>query len=237
MKLTTLLLTVGLAVTSLYVQSATPNLDNIDPDKARAYRAYLMTFIWPNNMSTEDVEYDHVLAVDNIPQFSNGSNSSNSPLTEDSPFSQFQKTFSARTHILTSNQWTLIFPDKGTSISETFHSDTLNQGYSEFTGSVRFTLGRYLESKLEYQHYLFNSYAEDDLSSPSYTLVISDDSMDTENATLMPMQSFGPTEVLKLSLTNKTASKKLNYLDHPIIGTLLYFEPIELEQAIEQSAP
>jgi hypothetical protein len=39
--------------------------------------------------------------------------------------------------------------------------------------------------------------------------------------------------VLPLHFVNKTASKKLNYIDHPVIGTLIYFEPLDLEEAID----
>ena len=49
-------------------------------------------------------------------------------------------------------------------------------------------------------------------------------------------KEFEPALVLTLNQSNKTASKKVNYLDHPTIGTLLYFEPIELEDAIEKIA-
>ena len=58
--------------------------------------------------------------------------------------------------------------------------------------------------------------------------------MNKDEAIVPITKHIEPALELNLNFNNKTASTKLNYIDHPIIGTLIYFEPLELEDAIER---
>lgn len=216
-------------------QANAVNLNNIDLEKARAYQAYVMTFAWPDNMSSETVEYKDVFSQEGLIQNPPQNSSSVAPSSLPSPFESFQNAIGARTQLLTNNSWTLIFPEKGASISEQFFSNEQQNGYPALTGKVTFTLGRYLESDLHYQHYRFGNPTSFVSSEPVVVQNNNSTIPYTNGTQIQPTPSFwnGPSQVLPLHFVNKTASKKLNYIDHPIIGTLIYFEPIELEQAID----
>lgn len=216
-------------LSSAYIQANSLNLDNIDLDKARAYQAYVMTFEWPKSASSEDVEYQDIFSLEGINRFGSSTGTS-APRSVPNPFERFQRTLNSRTHVLTNNSWTLIFPETGTSIYKRFQSSDQENGYATFTGQVTFTLNRYLESNLRYQHYLFGQPAAAEVvvqpqnqATPAYQ----------ETFPLQQTSWEGPTQSLSLHFRNKTASKKLNYVDHPVIGTLIYFEPLDLEQAID----
>ncbi|SBS30294.1 hypothetical protein MAQ5080_01630 [Marinomonas aquimarina] len=220
-------------LSSAYLQANSLNLDTIDLDKARAYQAYVMTFEWPQSASSEDVEYQDIFSLEGLNRFAVNSGAS-APSSVPNPFAKFQRTFANRTKVLSNNSWTLIFPDTGASISERFQSDAQENGYATFTGQVTFTLNRYLESNLRYQHYQFGQPAVAQSTEPPSQYPASG-STEAPQATYALQQSNwdGPTQVLSLRFRNKTASQKLNYVDHPIIGTLIYFEPLDLEQAID----
>ncbi|RDL43177.1 hypothetical protein DN730_15855 [Marinomonas piezotolerans] len=221
---------------SMSAQANNTELDNINRDTARAYEAYIMTFIWPEKMSSEHIDYESVLSLGDIPKFTQDSEEANQnsvtlaadiePLKQ--PFDDFKQRFAKNTHLLANEHWTLIFPETGATISRAFHSEVLDDGYSEFVASVDFTLGRYLESDLTYRHFLFDTFTSV-VPSPSDTNEVSQDDP-------MPptTKHIEPALELNLNFNNKTASTKLNYIDHPIIGTLIYFEPLELEDAIER---
>ena len=224
-------------LTSAYVQAASINLDNIDLNKARAYQAYVMTFEWPKNASSENVEYQDLFSLEGLNRFGSSSNSA-APNGIPNPFAKFQRPLNSRTHVLSNNSWTLIFPDTGASISESFQSSEQENGYATFTGQVTFTLNRYLESNLRYQHYLFGQPAQapQQIEQTQPTQTYASDNVPQAYQETYPLQQGtwdGPTQVLSLHFHNKTASQKLNYVDHPIIGTLIYFEPLDLEQAID----
>lgn len=227
----------SLPITLLLLSLVSPRLmaaeTAIDPDTARAYQGYLLTFIWPERYSNEHIDYENVLSLNGLIRIppSLAEELTPTPNSQDnrlpSVFDDFDKKLDRHVQILSNQQWTLIFKAPGDTIRKQFQSLQNRDGYPELTGSIEIKLGRYLESDIHYQHYLFDSFTlpnnapsatELDLPSPS------------------PYKQFEPALVLKLNEQNKTASKKVNYLDHPIIGTLLYFEPIELEDAIEQIA-
>lgn len=200
---------VGLLTSSFYAQSAEQNLENLNPDTARAYKAYVMTFLWPSNVSSESIPYQPVKAAQDLPEFKAGFSRSLS--VSGSPFERFRGTLGARTTVLTNNEWTLIFPRKGTSFHKFIQGNDQINGVPEFTGAISFKLERYLETNARLQHYRFAP-ATSELSN-------------------------GPqVEMLSVSFANKTASKKLNYIDHPAIGTLIYFEPMALEDAIDDAS-
>ena len=233
----------------------------IDPDTARAYQGYLLTFIWPEGQSTEQIKYKEVISTENLIRFiktddeiaSFDSNSNVEPNTSlateadgtitPTPFDKFKEQLDGHVEILSNQQWTLIFKNPGDTISKTFYSDQEKDGYPELTGDIAIKLGRYLESDIHYQHYLF-----DNITQPE--IIESEAIVEQSNATnsfffsqpitepeLIETQSeLEPSLILTLKQSNKTASKKLNYLDHPAIGTLLYFEPIDLEEAMEKIA-
>lgn len=211
MKLFTLI-AVGILSTSVYAQ----NLENLNPDTARAYKAYLMTFKWPSNMSSESIPYAPLKASQTLPEFN--PNLSRSLSVAGSPFEQFRSTVAARAELLTNNEWTLIFPDKGASFHKTIQGNSQTNGYADFKGAVSFKLERYLETNLHYQDYRFNDANQATLES---------DTLDANG-------HASPAQVLSLTFHNKTASKKFNYIDHPVIGTLIYFEPMPLEDAIDE---
>ncbi|MBJ7550499.1 hypothetical protein [Marinomonas ostreistagni] len=221
-------------------------------NKARAYQAYVMTFVWPENMTSEDIEYQDIFSREEIQPIVDWEDTEKSDaLPDSSPFDAFTKTLSARTEVLSNKTWTLIFPDTGSSISESFHSTQATHGYPLMKGEVKFTLGRYLESDLDYKHYQFGQPTDSDeapLNAEMATIIDGTETLTSQGysvSTPQPSQNTiaytnneyavwnGPTQVLSLHFNNKTASKKLNYIDHPVIGTLIYFEPLDLEEAID----
>ncbi len=239
-------LAAGLLLGSLSLSANAVDLDSIDPDKARAYEAYVMTFLWPENMSSERIDYESVLSLAGVPVF-DSEQETNTASTETSfaadieplkaPFDEFLNTFKRRTQLLSNERWTLIFPETGATLSREFHSETVIDGYAEFVAHVDFTLNRYLESDLSYEHYLFDTFTTvktkenqqaTTTDGPRVTLE------QTQAPETMVQKHLEPAMVLKLNFLNKTPSKKLNYIDHPTIGTLIYFEPLELEDAMER---
>jgi plasmid maintenance system killer protein len=210
----------------------------INTDTARAYEAHLVTFMWPEGQSSEQINYKNVLSTGNLLRLTKGeedkssttSNTSGSP-----PFGNIEERLGGHVKILANQQWTLIFNHPGDTISKTFHSEQEKDGYPELTGSISVKLGRYLESDIRYQHYLFDSFTQPNTQGQSGKgsfFSQGRNTLDTEPE----FKEFDPALVLALNQRNKTASKKVNYLDHPTIGTLLYFEPIELEDAMDKIA-
>ncbi|NLQ16766.1 hypothetical protein HGG82_03915 [Marinomonas sp. M1K-6] len=209
--------------------------DPIDPDTARAYEGYLLTFQWPESQSIEQVDYTNLLATDGFPSPPPPSQSTNSAINAEmaSPFDAIEKKLGRHVKILTNERWVLIFKQPGDSIKKTFRSSQETEGYPELTGDISIKLGRYLESSIHYQHYLFNELAP----LTQNTLIPDDNTASLFFSPAIPSTDstrLSPGSVLTLEQSNKTASKKINYLDHPTIGTLLYFEPIELADAMEK---
>lgn len=199
-----------------------------NPSTARAYEAHLLTFIWPDKNSSEEVKYKNVTSVASLPRFTEGnteeSSSSGANIAQLSiPFDRFKQKIAPHAHVLVDKKWTIIFKNRGDTLRESFHSTTLTNGFPELVGQISIKYGRYLESDIQYQHYLFGLPQSDTANIP-----------DIAQQNTSP--GIQPTFVLDLTQKNKTASKKLNYLDHPIIGTLIYFEPISLDDAIQQVA-
>ncbi|MDB4837738.1 hypothetical protein OAH87_04645 [Marinomonas sp.] len=211
------------------------NTEDINPDTARAYEGYLLTFLWPESQTTEFIEYDNVLSLDGLTRVVENNANTDVNVVPEKPQiltafeDNLQSKIGKRVPILVSQKWTLIFKYAGDTIYKEFHSEQTKDGYPELTGNIAITLGRYLESNISYQHFLFDSFTQ-----PTPEVLIDD-------AQPIEFKAFEPALALNLKKSNKTASKKLNYLDHPTIGTLLYFEPIELEEAMatltEQSNP
>ncbi|MFT2109597.1 CsiV family protein [Marinomonas sp. 2405UD68-3] len=225
---------------------------------ARAYRARVMTFIWPAEKTVEQVKYEPLLSLKATPKFSlDESSISDSTQSQganiekiNNPFDTFQKKLKRGVNVLTNDSWTLIFANQGSKLHHDFHSKPNNLGYAELTGSIQVKLGRYLESNITLNHYLFNAEPQ----SKATHNVLPDTIISIENSSkLSPETSieksdtnnaqddtsshqYLPSAQLILNQSNKTASKKLNYLDHPIVGTLIYFEPMDLEEAIQQQA-
>jgi|OM-RGC.v1.009271136 hypothetical protein len=222
------------------------DLASIDPDKARAYQAYLLTFEWPQGTSTEEITYQEIKNSTTIPSYDipvDSADSTTLPATIEplfNTFDRFNEKVGKHAKILANEKWTLIFPEAGFTHHETFHSTVNENGYADLSGEFSVKLGRYLETTLNYHHYLF-AHDESDLTPSALPQDNNVDrpQSDTENTDAAPIENTTfnrPTKVFNLALKNKTASKKINYLDHPIIGTLLYFVPMELEDAIEQKA-
>lgn len=215
----------------------------IDPDTARAYQGYLVTFLWPEGQSSEQVDYKNVLSTDQLLRLTDEEAAAPINTNQElgkAPFGRIEDKIGRHTKILANETWTLIFKRPGDTIYKNFHSQQVQDNYPELTGSISIKLGRYLESDIHYQHYLFDSFT---LPNPNEFGI----NNESENASFFTntnsagtakpeFKEFEPALVLKLNQSNKTASKKVNYLDHPVIGTLLYFEPIELEDAIEKIA-
>lgn len=209
----------------------------INPDTARAYEAYMVTFQWPDALTSEQVNYKSILSTDNLIRLT-GDEKSTDNNAQPTPFGNVEARLGKNVTILANKKWTLIFRFPGDTIKKSFHSIQEKDGYPELTGNIAIKLGRYLESDIQYKHYLFDSFTQPNIAPEQ----------DNQNATNRPFFSqsttepqpefkeFEPALVLKLNQSNKTASKKVNYLDHPTIGTLIYFEPIELEDAIEKVA-
>lgn len=239
--LTPILLSLSLFNTPLFA-----NDGEINPDTARAYQGYLLTFLWPEGQSSELIEYEDVLAVDDLLRFSEEELEQNTPNTitptsiKSTPFDNFAGKLDRRVTILSNQKWTLIFKATGDTIQKSFTSPQIQEGYPELTGNISIKLGRYLESDIYYNHYLFN------YVTPTETDVEASNQIENNQANNNVLQQIGTTEsntkqlqptlVLPLHQSNRTASKKVNYLDHPTIGTLLYFEPMELEEAMEAIA-
>ncbi|QRV24462.1 hypothetical protein [Marinomonas foliarum] len=215
----------------------------IDPDTARAYQGYLVTFLWPEGQSTEQVDYKNVLSSAKLLRLTDeevaAPNSTNQELGK-APFGKIEDKIGRHTKILANETWTLIFKHPGDTIYKNFHSQQTKDNYPELTGSISIKLGRYLESNIHYQHYLFDSFTLPDPNELGINHESDNASLftntDSERMTKPKFKEFEPALILTLNQSNKTASKKVNYLDHPTIGTLLYFEPIELEDAIEKIA-
>lgn len=237
----------------------------IDPDTARAYEGYLLTFIWPEGQSTEQILYKEVMSTENLTRLEKAEDETtsldgemntepNELLADEietvtatpTPFDKFKEQLGGHVEILSNQQWTLIFKKPGDTINKTFHSEQEKDGYPELNGDIAIKLGRYLESDIRYQHYLFDSFTQPDVvetqtiapqASSANSFFFSQPISEPELPEAQPkFKEFEPSFVLTLTQNNKTASKKLNYLDHPTIGTLLYFEPIDLEEAMEKIA-
>lgn len=209
----------------------------IDPNTARAYQAYLLTFEWPSYASSEQVPYKKVTNPSALPRYLSNDNNRGSqgadiaPLSV--PFDSFKNKIAPNAPVLISQKWILIFNKRGDTISKTFQSEQNTNGYPELTGSISVRFAHFLESDIKYQHYLFTP--PPGAANPANNEMAAQNSEQngtaaTNEQPLGPM----PTQVLNLEEENKTASKKLNYIDHPIIGTLLYFEPMDLNDAIQQ---
>lgn len=230
--------------------AATP-APEYNPETARAYEAYLLTFVWPEQDSTEQVKYKNVLTTDNLVRYQNQNTSSQDSSSSAAnisqlsvPFDEFKNKIAPHATVLVNQKWTLIFKQTGDQISKTFHSDQLKDGYPELTGSIAIKLGHYLESDIKYQHYLFDSFSTPpntaQTTPDANNALLNDGTQRSDTAVTADPNSqpqvklFEPALVLDVEQKNKTASKKLNYIDHPILGTLLYFEPINLDDAINQ---
>ncbi|AEF55140.1 hypothetical protein [Marinomonas posidonica] len=247
--------------TLLFISSPSQAIDEpIDPDTARAYEGYLVTFIWPDDKTSEQIDYKNILTTQGLfrlpetaPDGSEplqGAPTTEAEMLEDEPISQpglptplikIAEKLGPHVRVLLNQQWTLIFKRPGDIIEKSFHSDEIKDGYPELTGDIRIKLGRYLESEIQYKHFLFDSFTQPDTSMPieknQNSLFFSNqESNQGEQANTRDLKAFEPALVLALDMRNKTASKKLNYLDHPTIGTLLYFQPLELEEAVEKIA-
>ncbi|MBR7889174.1 hypothetical protein J9B83_09490 [Marinomonas sp. A79] len=233
-------------VTALLSASVSTSLlaeeSNFNPDTARAYEGYLVTFLWPEGQTKEQIDYQNVYVTDHLlrlpttqtdEQTSNNIKPESTPANyeDNSPLAKVEQQLSRRVTMLSHQKWTLIFKDSGDTLQRTFYSEQQKDGYPELTGTFKVTLGRYLESDIRYQHYLFDSFSQ------PVPAVTSDNPFDvSESDIVSKFKAFEPGLVLNLHQSNKTASKKVNYLDHPTIGTLLYFEPLDLEVAMERMA-
>ena len=237
----------------LSISSRSYALDEpIDPDTARAYEAYIVTFIWPEEKTSEQIDYKNILTTEGLLRFtdetteeqpqqeinseSDNANVAPEGLTE--PFANIAEKLGRQVRILSNQQWTLIFKRPGDVIEKRFYSEEMKDGYPELTADIRIKLGRYLESDIHYEHFLFDSFTQPDSSfadTDSSTSSFFSNTTD-ESSPEQDLKAFEPALVLKLNIQNKTASKKLNYLDHPTIGTLLYFQPLDLEEAVEKVA-
>lgn len=237
-----------LALTLLSAGLSAPLLaatSDFNPDTARAYEGYLVTFLWPEGQTKEQIDYknvyitDHLLRLptqqlsDNQKEENAGISTTKSDAEDLSPLANVEQKLARRVTMLSHQKWTLIFKHPGDTLEKVFYSEQQKDGYPELTGTFKVTLGRYLESDIHYQHYLFDSFSQ-----PAQPVSTINDSPFTDDplTTQTPFKAFEPGLVLNLHQSNKTASKKVNYLDHPTIGTLLYFEPLELEVAMERMA-
>ena len=205
----------------------------INPDTARAYEAYMVTFQWPDALTSEQVNYKSILSTDNLIRLT-GDEKNTDNNAQPTPFGNVEARLGKNVTILANKKWTLIFRYPGDTIRKSFYSEQEKDGYPELTGNIAIKLGRYLESDIQYKHYLFDSFTQPDpIQSNEQT---GTSSIFAQAKSQPEFKAYEPALVLKLNQSNKTASKKVNYLDHPTIGTLIYFEPIELEDAIEKIA-
>lgn len=248
--------------TLLFISSQSQAIDEpIDPDTARAYEGYIVTFIWPDDQTSEQIDYKNILTTEGLFRLAETmtdasattqetpTNVTENEVTEPAsqpglpePLVRIAEKLGQHVRILSNQQWTLIFRHPGDTIEKSFHSDEIKDGYPELTGDIHIKLGRYLESDIQYKHFLFDSFTQPDASLPidenQNRLFFSNQESNqaSEQANTKDLKAFEPALVLTLDIHNKTASKKLNYLDHPTIGTLLYFQPLALEEAVEKIA-
>jgi len=229
-----------LALISLSTPLFAAGSNDIDPDTARAYQAYLLTFIWPSYASSEQITYQKVKDPSALPQYpvDNTNAADNSSKGADIeplyvPFDDFKNKIAPHAPVLINERWILIFDKRGDVVHESFHSDANTNGYPELTGTISVRYAHYLETDIKYHHYLFTPLPETSLPEGTSNDLQSSNQDSSGQASDQPLGPM-PTQVLNVELKNKTASKKLNYLDHPIIGTLLYFEPMKLDDAIQQ---
>ncbi|RBO83796.1 hypothetical protein [Marinomonas aquiplantarum] len=256
--------------TLLFISSPSQAIDEpIDPDTARAYEGYIVTFIWPDDQTSEQIDYKNILSTEGLLRLEEApidaststedtptdvtQNTENEPTSQPGlpePFVKIAEKLGRNVRILSNQQWTLIFRHPGDTIEKSFHSEEIKDGYPELTGDIRIKLGRYLESDIQYKHFLFDSFTQPDTSLPveenQNSLFFSskepnkepskEHNQEAELTRSGDLKAFEPALVLTLDMRNKTASKKLNYLDHPTIGSLLYFQPLDLEEAVEKIA-
>jgi len=241
----------GLCLAQIALAADDASADEPEKSNARAYRAHLLSFIWSDKMSSEQVNYQNIYLLDNIQRFTNEEDAIQSAsiidsveqeldeTSEPNPFLQYQAKMGKRVTILSNQTWPMIFEEQGSVVFEDFHSKQLFDGYPELVGKVQVKLGRYLETKVQYQHFLFDSFTAPVTQTNQTQSIIFDeldpfDQVDPFNP-IQPEEKiiklYEPALVLSFNLERKTASKKLNYLDHPIIGSLLYFEPISVDDA------
>lgn len=237
-------LTITLVALTLFNTNLFAEDSDINPDTARAYEGYLVTFMWPEGQSSEQIRYKNVLTTENLLRLT-PDEEDKADLIDDthaSPFTEIEEKLGRHVTVLSNQKWTLIFKYPGDTISKSFHSKQEKDGYPELTGDIAIKLGRYLESDIHYQHYLFDSFTQPnnpariDAATERQQSSLFFSQRPNEPEEQVELKAFDPALVLKLNLLNKTASKKINYLDHPTIGTLLYFEPIELEDAMAKIA-
>ncbi len=252
---TRLIVTLGMALLSPTLFAN--DLSSSQETTARAYRAHLLTFAWPKENTVEQIEYETLLSLKATPKFPLEDPLSNSADTQstgadieriNNPFDDYQKKLRSGVNVLTNNTWTLIFENRGSKLQHNFHSQPNEEGYAELTGSIDIKFGRYLESKITLKHYLFTpppsvvmEQTTDEKQTELETNIENNFDLDVNQDSLQITESSVdvsqlPQSQLIINQNNKTASKKLNYLDHPTIGTLIYFEPIDLEVAIQQQA-
>lgn len=213
---------------------------------ARAYRAHLMSFIWPSDLTSEQVDYQNIYQLDNIQRFENEEEAKQSasildqkPISENeetNPFYQYQTLINKKVTVLSNQTWPMIFEEQGSVNFANFHSQTLFDGYPELTGQIQVKLGRYLETEINYKHFLFDSFTtlKKEDTTPINNFIFDELDPFFENEEVSEekiIRLYEPALLLAFDIKRKTASKKLNYLDHPIIGSLLYFEPISVDDA------
>ena len=241
------LIAISLSITLLLSMRSFAADEEFNPDTARAYEGYIVTFQWPDGLSTEQIDYKSVLHPEDLARLTSedekvstiGNNAD-----QTTPFGNIDERLGQHVTILANQKWTLIFRHPGDTIQKSFHSLQEKDGYPELTANVAIKLGRYLETDIEYKHYLFDSFSQPNVSKETdnqadsesfFSQPISAQEQSAQEQSAQPdLKEFEPALVLTLKQSNKTASKKINYLDHPTIGTLIYFEPIDLEEAIEK---
>ena len=224
--------------------AANQTVESEEKSNARAYRAHLMSFIWPSKLSSELINYQNIYELDDIQRFDKeeAARQSTSVLALDNlqadeelnPFIQYQAQLGKKVEILSNQTWPMIFEDQGSISFADFHSQKLLDGYPELSGQIQVKLGRYLETSIEYKHYLFDSFTAPIIEEKNINNLIFDelDPFEEEiKEEVKTVKLYEPGLVLNVNIERKTASKKLNYLDHPIIGSLLYFEPISVDVA------
>lgn len=229
--------------------------------KARAYRAHLMTFLWPEESSSEKIDYEYIADINSLTHFStppkkvenNNGFSFGIGIGEPkitNPFDEYKKQLSKKVSILSNQTWPMIFEQRSSTVEQSFYSDQFLDGYPVLQGTIKVTLGRYLETEISYQHYQFESFSVPALFSmskgqekpelgyvtaPILLNAAASFNIDNDEDAVKPtIELYQPNGILNLTVERKTASKKLNYLDHPIIGSLLYFEPIKVEEAEQE---